>query len=48
VHTGDIVWKGSEIARYEDEFFTPIQYLSCSVPVMISIGKDHHDPGKVI
>jgi hypothetical protein len=43
VHTGDIVWKGSEIARYEDEFFTPIQYLSCSVPVMISIGNHERE-----
>lgn len=38
LHTGDIVWKGSQIARYEDEFFTPVKDLSCSVPVMISIG----------
>jgi len=43
MHTGDIVWKGSQIARYEDEFFTPIKDLSCSVPVMISIGNHERE-----
>ena len=43
MHTGDIVWIGSEIARYENEFFTPIKDLSCSVPVMISIGNHERE-----
>jgi hypothetical protein len=43
MHTGDIVWSGSHIARFQNEYFTPIANLSCSVPFMVSIGNHEHE-----
>ena len=43
MHTGDIVWKGTNIARFQNEYFTPISNLSCSVPFMVSIGNHEHE-----
>ena len=43
MHTGDIVWKGTNIARFQNEYFTPIANLSCSVPFMVSIGNHEHE-----
>lgn len=38
LHTGDIVGDGSNLVSYETEYFNPFSILSCSVPIMISIG----------
>ena len=43
MHTGDIVWKGTNIARFQNEYFTPIANLSCSLPFMVSIGNHEHE-----
>lgn len=43
MHTGDVVWSGSDINRFEPEYFTPISILSCSVPFMVSIGNHEHE-----
>lgn len=43
MHTGDVVWSGSDINRFEPEYFTPIANLSCSVPFMVSIGNHEHE-----
>jgi len=43
MHTGDIVWSGLEIERFENEYFTPIRDVSCSVPFMVSIGNHEHE-----
>lgn len=43
MHTGDVVWSGADINRFEPEYFTPIANLSCSVPFMISIGNHEHE-----
>lgn len=43
MHTGDIVWSGLEIARFQNEYFTPVKDLSCSVPFMVSIGNHEHE-----
>ncbi|MBI5217872.1 MAG: metallophosphoesterase [Bacteroidia bacterium] len=38
MHTGDIVQDGSASRSYQVEYFNPFASLSCSVPVMVSIG----------
>ena len=43
MHTGDVVWSGADINRFEPEYFTPISILSCSVPFMVSIGNHEHE-----
>jgi len=43
MHTGDIVWKGSEIDRYQTEYFSLITNLSCSLPFMVAIGNHEHE-----
>jgi hypothetical protein len=43
MHTGDVVWSGKDINRFEPEYFTPISNLSCSVPFMVSIGNHEHE-----
>ena len=43
MHTGDVVWSGSDINRFEPEYFSPISNLSCSVPFMVSIGNHEHE-----
>ncbi len=43
MHTGDIVWTGNQVERFENEYFGPISGLSCSVPFMISIGNHEHE-----
>lgn len=43
MHTGDIVWNGNDVDRYQNEFFTPISTLSCSVPVMVAIGNHERE-----
>lgn len=43
MHTGDIVWKGTQIDRFQTEYFTLISNLSCSLPFMISIGNHEHE-----
>jgi len=43
MHTGDVVWSGSDINRFEPEYFNPISILSCSVPFMVSIGNHEHE-----
>ncbi len=43
MHTGDIVWNGTNIDRFQNEFFTPISNLSCSVPIMVAIGNHEHE-----
>jgi hypothetical protein len=43
MHTGDVVWSGSDINRFEPEYFNPISNLSCSVPFMVSIGNHEHE-----
>ena len=43
MHTGDIVWAGSEIARFQTEYFSLISNLSCSLPFMVAIGNHEHE-----
>lgn len=43
MHTGDVVWSGADINRFEPEYFNPISNLSCSVPFMVSIGNHEHE-----
>ncbi|MEI7725269.1 MAG: fibronectin type III domain-containing protein [Bacteroidota bacterium] len=43
MHTGDVVWSGKDINRFEPEYFIPISNLSCSVPFMVSIGNHEHE-----
>jgi len=43
MHTGDIVWNGKNILRFENEYFSKIANLSCSLPFMISIGNHEHE-----
>jgi hypothetical protein len=40
--TGDIVWTGRDINRLENEYFSKIANLSCSLPFMVAIG--NHEP----
>ena len=43
MHTGDIVYHGTTISRFQNEYFTPIAELSCSLPFMVSIGNHEHE-----
>ncbi|MCX6287642.1 MAG: fibronectin type III domain-containing protein [Bacteroidetes bacterium] len=43
MHTGDIVYSGLTISRFQTEYFTPISNLSCSIPFMVSIGNHEHE-----
>jgi len=43
MHTGDIVWTGRDIARFETEYFSKIANLSCSLPFMVAIGNHEHE-----
>ncbi len=43
MHTGDIVWTGRDIARFQTEYFTKIANLSCSLPFMVAIGNHEHE-----
>ena len=43
MHTGDIVWSGSHIARFQTEYFSLIANLSCSLPFMVAIGNHEHE-----
>jgi len=43
MHTGDIVWTGRDIDRFENEYFSKIANLSCSLPFMVSIGNHEHE-----
>ncbi|MEI6434602.1 MAG: fibronectin type III domain-containing protein [Bacteroidota bacterium] len=43
MHTGDIVWNGKDINRFENEYFSKIANLSCTLPFMISIGNHEHE-----
>ena len=43
MHTGDIVYHGTTISRFQNEYFTPIANLSCSLPFMVSIGNHEHE-----
>ena len=43
MHTGDIVYSGKDISRFQNEYFTPIANLSCSLPFMVSIGNHEHE-----
>ena len=43
MHTGDIVWTGRDISRFENEYFSKIANLSCSLPFMVAIGNHEHE-----
>jgi hypothetical protein len=43
MHTGDIVWSGSHVARFQTEYFSLIANLSCSLPFMVAIGNHEHE-----
>ncbi|MEI7983273.1 MAG: metallophosphoesterase family protein, partial [Bacteroidota bacterium] len=43
MHTGDIVWSGTHIARFQTEYFSLIANLSCSLPFMVAIGNHEHE-----
>ena len=43
MHTGDIVWTGRDILRFQTEYFTKIANLSCSLPFMVAIGNHEHE-----
>ncbi|MEI6455037.1 MAG: fibronectin type III domain-containing protein [bacterium] len=43
MHTGDIVWNGKEIDRFQTEYFSLIANLSCSLPFMVAIGNHEHE-----
>jgi acid phosphatase type 7 len=43
MHTGDIVWSGRDIDRFENEYFSKIANLSCSLPFMVAIGNHEHE-----
>jgi len=43
MHTGDIVWTGRDIDRFQTEYFNKIANLSCSLPFMVAIGNHEHE-----
>jgi acid phosphatase type 7 len=43
MHTGDIVWSGRDIGRFENEYFSKLANLSCSLPFMVAIGNHEHE-----
>ena len=43
MHTGDIVWTGRDINRFQTEYFNKIANLSCSLPFMVAIGNHEHE-----
>ena len=43
MHTGDIVWRGTQIDRFQTEYFSLIANLSCSLPFMVAIGNHEHE-----
>ena len=43
MHTGDIVWSGKQIERFQTEYFSLIANLSCSLPFMVAIGNHEHE-----